>query len=458
VPNLGQRPQALQKYDAAARHAAAAAGARADGTTRLTQARIAASRGDVLLAQGALGDARTSYESSVALVRRVLDESGDDVAARQMLAGIYRPLGEVWLAEGKPDEALKILEQARALDLAALARRPDDTGSQRLLALTELRIAEALAAAGRKTEAVDAYREASRLLGALSDREPSKARLSRDIAVSRMKLARLLDADGDPRALAELQQAVEAFRQLARLDPRNAGAQRDLLVSLVALGDIVGKSEEGRGRARASYGEAQRIAETLRAEPFSDPEAERDVRVVRERLSPSADAIPAVEPVLRLSVVRNGAEVPVDKRAAPPVLGEDLRVSWRPAAGRVEYVLSIGGEGRATLMSSDELAAQGGRLRTNGPPPSQTLLLLTLPRALADAEREQLVDRVSQAPAPREVPLNGHILWRTEREVLDTTATARGDAVVDWTSAVRRALEQIPGARFDGRTFPIARR
>jgi tetratricopeptide (TPR) repeat protein len=410
----------------------------------------------VLLAQRRLREARETIEQGITTVQALLAQDSNSVPLRRMLAGLYRPLGGVYLAESKADEALKIYEKALALDLAVLTLDPDAADSQRLVALSQLRIAEALATGGRRTEAVEAYQEAARVLGALSAREPAKARLARDVALGRMKLGALIDADGDRRGLAELERAVATFRELARSDPRDAGAQRDLMVALVALGDAVAKTDPGR--ARPGYIEARRLAEMLNAEPFDDPQAERDLRIVADRLT-SASMAPAADPELKLSVTRNGADVPFDKFAVAPALGADMRVSWRAMDGRAQYVLVLGGEGRASLLSRDELAAAGWRLKANGPPPSQTLLLITTPRALAQSERASLVEALSKVPGPRQVPMDSHILWRSNQpETLDSTATARGGFDLQWTKLVRAELERLSGLRFSGRTFPLATR
>ncbi len=457
TPNLGQREQALQKYQVAATHVAAAAVLRPeDPAVAFADARVAASRADVLQAQRAIGEARKEYERSTAILQRLLQQDSDNIRFRQALAGVYRPLGDLSLAESDGAAALQTFQKARALDLAVLARDPEAEEPRRLLALTQLRVAEALVATGQRNDAIAAYDEAAKLLGTLAARQPANARLTRDVAVGRMKLARLMEADGNNRARAELERALETFRELARADALNAGAQRDLLVALVALGDVIAASDGGR--AREHYSEAQRLAETLQAEPFGDPQAARDLRLVRERLSqPATSAAPESE--LQLAVMRNGAEVPFDKHARPPTVGEVVRVSWKPIAGRAQYLLSLGGEGRASLLSRDEVAAGGWHLPANGPLPSQTLLLLTSPRPLMPSVREGLIDRLSKVPTPRDIPPDAHILWRSRQlEVLDTTATARGGGGTEWTALVRKELERIPELRFSGRTFPLAPR
>jgi serine/threonine protein kinase/tetratricopeptide (TPR) repeat protein len=454
VPNLGRRDEALRKYEQARQHLAAAAARRADDSAvRLAAARLDASTGDVLLAQRSLDEARAAYERGAANVQSLLASDLGSETLGRMLAGFYRPLGDLHLASAKPQEALTFFEKARALDLAALARNPEAAESQRLLALSQLRVAEALARMERRAEAIEAYAEASRTLGALSDRQPQKVRLARDVAVGRMKLATLLAADGESSGPVELERAVETFRELARLDPRNAGAQRDVLVGLVAFADAVARTDAVR--ARTNYLEALRVADLLHAEPFNDPQAVRDRQIVQSRLRASVSRLP--DPELRLSIVSNGADVPFDKYAAAPAIGDNVRISWRAEQGQTHYLLVLGGEGRATLLTSEEIAAAGWRLKASGPPPSQTLLLVASARTLTVPEQRALIERISNVPGPRRIPSDSHLLWRTHQpEMLDSTATQRGGGTPEWSLLVRAELERLPDLRFSGRTFPLA--
>ena len=453
TPNLGRREEALQKYEVASQQLVSADRLRPnDPAVSLARARLEVSKGDVLLAQGQLVQAQSGYEGAAAIVQALLQrDSASDVLSRT-LAGIYRPLGEIHLASKKPAEALQVFEKARALDLAALARDPESPEAQRLLALSQMRVAEALAAEGRVPDAIDTYREASRLLDALSTREPANVRLVRDVAIGRMKLAALVEEEKAGRAAAELNVVVATFRQLVQLDPRNATARRDLLVALVALGDVVAPADPSK--ARGSYLEALRIAEMLNAEPFNDPQAVTDINVVRVRLSGS-------DPELRMTLVRDGTNVPVrfDEHARPPAMGDEMRVSWRQSSSQSQYVLVFGGEGKASLLSRDEVAAAGWRIKANGPPPSQTLLLITSPHALESTDRAALIDRISNVPGPRRVPPDAQILWQTNKpERLVSATSARGEVDLDWPGLVKAALERVPNLRFSGRSFAVAAR
>jgi hypothetical protein len=107
-------------------------------------------------------------------------------------------------------------------------------------------------------------------------------------------------------------------------------------------------SQNRDGRYHRHIVDAQRLAEMLQAEPFEDPQAARDLRIVREQLSGQAG--PTTIPELKLAVLRDGAETSLDKYARPPSVGEELRVSWTSRSGETDYVLVLGGQGRASLL------------------------------------------------------------------------------------------------------------
>jgi len=452
VPNLGRRDEALQRYEAAEQRLAVATMARPDDrVAQVTSARIERSKGDVLFAQRRLGEARDAYGRAMAIVQRLLASEPESTEHKQFLSGIYRPLGDVSLARGNAQEALSFYEKSRALDLAVLALHPDASGEPtRLLALTQLRVAEAAAALGRRADAVEAYQEAARLLLSLSLQFPGRAHLLRDLALARMKLGQAADADGDPVGAAELHGALSTFRELASLDPEDAGAQRDLMAGLVAYGDSIAKSDPSA--ARAYLLEARRLAERLGAEPSRDVTAARDLGVIGTRFT---DSDLGGAPKLKIAIIRDGGEVPLGNGSLAPAIGEELRISWQVNEVRSQYLLMLGGQGPPTMLSRDEVAAAGWRVRTNGPMPSQTLLVLDLQDPLSDSARAALFARVNRVAGPRTLASEAHIDWPSGTiEVMDTSFRARGGPP-GWVRALREELEGIPGLVYSGRTFPI---
>jgi eukaryotic-like serine/threonine-protein kinase len=451
-PNLGRREQALVQLDAADRHVAAALAHNPnESRARLVHASVGVSRGDILFAQRRYAVAEAAYQGSETIVNALLRASPQSTELKQALAGVYRPLGDIRLAQGEPDQAMKLYERARALDLAVISAIGTAPDAKRLLALTQLRVARAYAALDRQSDAMAAYAEATRLLADLSSRLPARNRLLRDLALGRMKLGQLAVESGNDGGGAELERALETFRELASLDPHDAETQRDLMVAMIALADATPDREQPR--STTLYSEARRLAEMLAAEPFRDARAEGDLAAILSRLDRLSLRNRA--PELMLALLRDGREVLFDKHSPPPSVGDELRITWgRPRGTR--YLLVLGGNGPATLLNRQQVQAGGWRLTTNGPPPSQTLLLLESPRPLSAATQERLLAQVSQV-APRDVPFDAHIIWRSQQpEVIDSTATARGGAGTEWTVLVRAALDRLPELTYSGRTFPVA--
>lgn len=458
LPNLGRREDALRSYETAQRHLRMASPDAMKGRAgQLVGARIDAGRGDVLLAQRQLPDARAAYERAAAVVHTFLAGDADAADLRRTLSGIYRPLGDVYFADGNLGQAQAYYQKARALDYAMLTREPESVESRRALALTEIRTGEAAAAMGLEAEALRAYAEAERLLADASGRAPERSRLLRDLALGRMKLGQMLSSAGDVRGREELRKALQIFRELAERDRNDAGARRDLMLALVANGDALAPPESAQ--ATSLYLEARNIGEALAAEPLSDARALHDLRTVNARLRPASQpAARAVE--LKLTVAGESREIPFDRFSLVRKTGEELRVSPVATSG-AQYLLVVGGQGPAALLTRKDMAAAHWRVKITGPPPSQTLVLIEAPRPLSVSERADLLARLGQVASPRSLPDDTHIIWRSgQPELLDASATARGDVpvLIGWPGAFRAALESLQGVTYSGRTFPVVLR
>ena len=117
---------------------------------------------------------------------------------------------------------------------------------------------------------------------------------------------------------------------------------------------------------------------------------------------------------------------------------------------------SVGKE-RRVCSAATKLRLPGGGIKANGPPPSQTLLLITSPHALESTDRAALIDRISNVPGPRRVPPDSQILWQTNKpERLVSATSARGEVDLDWPGLVKAELERVPNLRFSGRSFAVA--
>ncbi len=450
LPNLGRRDEALKRYDLAAQILTSHGPDPSSPVAQEATARVETSRADVLQAQQRFDDARAAYERAATIYNSLASSNPGRLDLQRALAGVFRPLGDVYAAQDDAPQALGLYEKARALDLALLAKDPGNAEYVRQLALTQLRVGDVTSSLpNRRTEAVDAYRESLRLIADAVQRSPNRPDLHRDAALAHVKLGRMTLSGDQAAAMAELLQAVSTFRELALRDPHDAGAQRDLLVGLVAYADALSAREPDE--ARRVVIEARRIAERLTAEPVRDLQAERDLEAVASRLGSPATK----PPELKVAAIRDGREVPFNSRTRVPAVGEPLRVRWDGSDQRAEYLLMLGGEGAPKLLERSEVERAGWQITTEGPLPSQTLLLLQLERPLGPSERNALLSQVAQIAGPRRVPAETQIVWPSaEVRTLDANYRARGETP-PWVDALRRALSAVPGLTYTGRTFPL---
>ena len=103
------------------------------------------------------------------------------------------------------------------------------------------------------------------------------------------------------------------------------------------------------------------------------------------------------------------------------------------------------------------MEAGDGRITLEGPPPSQTILLLASSRPLSREDRAALLAAIGQVAGPRAVPGPAHRRWRDGVPVATRGATASaGAGSLDWTVEVRRALGRFPQIAYAGHSFPLS--
>jgi len=91
-----------------------------------------------------------------------------------------------------------------------------------------------------------------------------------------------------------------------------------------------------------------------------------------------------------------------------------------------------------------------------GPAPSQTVLLVTVPRALTPGERQQLAMSIEGAAGPKIVDFDSHIVWTDRADRLESVATARGIPDTRWVADVQKRISALGELRLTGRTFPVS--
>ena len=103
----------------------------------------------------------------------------------------------------------------------------------------------------------------------------------------------------------------------------------------------------------------------------------------------SAPAPPVIASPLRLGAyyLQEGARVPVRPGEPPLATGSELTLEPVNPRGKSLYLLEITGQGHAELYDQQQLDKVHWGWSIDGPPPSETLLLLSADHPLSDAGR-----------------------------------------------------------------------
>jgi hypothetical protein len=411
-----------------------------------------ASRGDVL---GTLRDpaqADTAYREALGIATGLTDSHPDVGRYAALLARIQRPLGDLEMSQGRVDEALTRYEAALAIELKLARMAGSSSERLRLIALTRLRTADGRARRGQWRDALVQYSEAIETLRSMQAGSTT-ATLTRDTAVGLTRLAEIVQVSDHSAAAAQMREAIALFRELAASDAADARVRRDLYLALVQYGDLLLQVDaEG---ARGQYLEALKLAEGARATSAPGDESDREILLIRNRLSAGPAA---VAPSLRLSAVVRGERVLLGPGDPVPLGARGLVADAKGPPGWLRYVVLFGAEGDATILDERQLDKAQWTLPLAGPPPAQTILLLTVPRPLTDGERQTLTSELSAVPGPRAIDWDSRVVWTSEEREprIVSTASARGSVDTGWIRMVRARLSSIPAARFAGQTFPIA--
>ena len=411
-----------------------------------------ASTGDVHATRLEDKEAVSAYQDALTIAEKLAATNTDTARYPALVARIHRPLGDLSMARGSVDDALKSYETALAGELA-LARRFGETDDrQRLIALTRLRTADARARRGQLREAMSDYMAALAMLRSMQTGSPPPG-LMRDTAVGLTRLASVVQATDPAAASQQLREAIALLRQLAAADSADARVRRDLYLALVQYGDLVLSTDAENSRTQ--YREALKLAESVSTGASRNGEVERDLAYIRGRLSAGPSAF---TPHLRLFAVARGRRVLIGPGDLVPPDASGLVADATAPPGWSRYVVLFGAEGDARVLDDQQLVRMQWTLPLAGPPPAQTILLVTVPRPLTDEERTSLAADITAVPGPRAIDWDSQVVWTSDDagpKILSSAST-RGLRDTSWIKAVRDRLANIPSARFTGQTFPLA--
>ena len=266
--NLGQRDLARDSYaralsmaEEARRHAPA------DRAARLAVAIARNRAGDMDFDGNDLVGAAQEYQASIALLRPLAVDAGDDVEPGHQLACSLIDLADS-VAATEAARALALYREALALE-EALAARSQDPRLRRTLSLALNKVARAEEKAGDRSTALARFRQALAIREELLARAPTSAAARRDVSISIGHIARVLRAEHDlAGALAAYRHALEISRAAADADPLDVRAMRDVIVDDLKVAEIeheAAPTAPGGARVAALQAACARFAGVLDA-------------------------------------------------------------------------------------------------------------------------------------------------------------------------------------------------
>lgn len=175
--------------------------------------------------------------------------------------------------------------------------------------------------------------------------------------------------------------------------------------------------------------------------------------------TPSVVSSLSTSPRLEVYHLEEGARVPLDRGEGPLASGSELTLVPVGAQGKSLYLLEISGEGHAELYDQQQLEKVRWGWSVDGPPASETLLLLSSDHPLPEAERRQITDSINRLKLVPTVAGQTQVVWSDGSvRTLATSIPGRGPKDVgssDWQQQVLRVLKSAEGVSFDGVSVPV---
>ncbi len=156
----------------------------------------------------------------------------DRSVALDALADVLVAQGDLAGARSRYQDSLDIRKRLAAAD-------PSSASLQRDLSVSLDKLGDVLVAQGDLTSARSRYQDSLDIRKRLAAADPSSASLQRDLSVSLERLGNVLVAQGDlAGARSRYQGSLDIGKRLAAADPSSASLQRDLAVSYVNLSEV----------------------------------------------------------------------------------------------------------------------------------------------------------------------------------------------------------------------------
>ncbi len=247
-------------------------------------------RGNVLMSQGRLPEARTAYEKYVAITERLAKIDPGNTGGQRDLSTSYNKLGYLAHTEGNLKAARASFEKALAIIERFAQRDPGNTDWQRDLSISYDQVGALQLDEGDFKGARVAHEKALAIFERLAQSDPGNAIWQRDVSVSHTNVGHVAKAEGDLKAArASFEKALAISERLAQSDPRHADWQRDVAMGFTNVGGVA-KAEGDVKAARTAYEKALAMGERLAQSDLSNATLQRDVSVSYDRVGAMAEA------------------------------------------------------------------------------------------------------------------------------------------------------------------------
>ncbi len=180
--------------------------AESDADARSEKGTSLAQQGDVLRAQGQLGEALKAYRDSLTIRQRLVKQDPQNAGWQRDLANSYDNVGDVLRARGQLGEAFKTCRDSLTIRERLAKQDPENADWQLDLATSYSNVGDVLHAQGQLEEALKAYRDSLTTRERLAKQHPENASWQRDLSFSYSKVADVLGAQG------QLGEALKAYR------------------------------------------------------------------------------------------------------------------------------------------------------------------------------------------------------------------------------------------------------
>ena len=300
--NLGDSAGALASY-----HKALAIAERwpalPDSPTRRPLALVYEKTADVLAEMNRTDEAVETARKSLAIFKEIAEANPTDAAAQLSVAISHLKVGDItgnpkFVNAGDREGAMQNYRAAETILQGLHAADPANPRSRRFLGMIYERMGAVFETLRDMPAAQTAYERSAEIRVPMAAEFPNDTNIVRDGAIAYEKLGDAMVAAGKlAAALDHRQKALEMFRNLLQVDPKNVHAQQSLAVSHIHLADLLGlPGAPNLGRAaeaEENYRRAIALLNGVNRTDARNASVARDLAEAQRKLATLTEVAPA---------------------------------------------------------------------------------------------------------------------------------------------------------------------